>query len=587
MEERRKSITTLVDRIKGDDLDGLGDGEVDGERFLRWSAFSVLNFYADEITPETIEESITDQSGDQGLDLFYVDDEKRTVYLVQSKFSSGPGTIRIDEVDTLTQLPARLTDGQALRDATNLRVKDAAFEFRRAVEREDYEVRLIFVTTKHPTQPIIASVDRWNRTDLALGTKGMVEHRLDLFDTNELLKISEVDDIVPDIELEVISGFEYAPKNAAENFLSCLIPAASLIDTFDQHQYSLFNLNPRGPLGPAKVNKEIRETLRDEFDRRNFHYLNNGLTAVCDWFIYSERGDNVRVGNLQIVNGCQTTWNLWDHYRATGDAGLEGVSVLLKLVEAKRSNQLADQVSRTSNAQSPMTDWDFLSGRDDQKRLQREFELLDVFYELKRGEQKYIAGVKQRKVTIKTASQAMWAYLGYPSEALDVLRNIPRSAGNPDEDAPYNIAFFDGVRAAQLLFPVDALNRVTRIWKERHEGETENGRVNRKMHSLWLIGTLVNAALGVQSYRDIPIPQIELMRGRLERWIEPAYDFVSTPIDYAVDRITQNQDDGGEGATMRQAFRSRGFYPIYKREFDARPDLKTEFLGQFQDRLLG
>ena len=136
--------------------------------------------------------------------------------------------------------------------------------------------------------------------------------------------------------------------------------------------------------------------------------------------------------DLQIVNGCQTTWNIYQHHLRGGS--VEGVSINIKLIEvAAPADTLARNISQASNSQSQMRDWDFLFNEPEQLDLQREFENLHepIFYELRRGERQYIIGSKLRKTTIKDVAQAMWAFVGYPSEAKDRLRDIPRSYKSP------------------------------------------------------------------------------------------------------------------------------------------------------------
>lgn len=140
----------------------------------------------------------------------------------------------------------------------------------------------------------------------------------------------------------------------------------------------------------------------------------NALTAVCDWCQVDDARKAVQVRNLQVANGFQTTWTLWEEIRATGPDNLENVHVIAKLIEAPRTVDLARQISQSSNSQSQMRDWDFLFELPLQKRLQDEFERLGVFCELKRGEQRYIRRQTGSKTNIQNAAQATWAILGYP-----------------------------------------------------------------------------------------------------------------------------------------------------------------------------
>lgn len=87
----------------------------------------------------------------------------------------------------------------------------------------------------------------------------------------------------------------------------------------------------------------------------------------------------VTIRDFQIVNGCQTTCTVYDHYRRAGS--LENANVTLKLVEDP-SSSLRHIISSASNKQSQMKDWDFLFDEPEQQRLQGEFATLSppMFY---------------------------------------------------------------------------------------------------------------------------------------------------------------------------------------------------------------
>ena len=146
--------------------------------------------------------------------------------------------------------------------------------------------------------------------------------------------------------------------------------------------------------------------------------MNNGLSAVCTSFGVTEldegRAVRVNVRDFQIVNGCQTTYSVYDHWRRTGEMG--DATVTLKLVEDPSSN-LRHEISAASNKQSQMKDWDFLFDQPDQQRLQGELANLDppVFYELRRGEYKYMSDRPDiARGTVKDMAQTMWAFIGAP-----------------------------------------------------------------------------------------------------------------------------------------------------------------------------
>ena len=368
-----------------------------------------------------------------------------------------------------------------------------------------------------------------------------------------------MEDKPTDTEMRFLDWFEHADPNGANRHLSAMVSAKELDRVFSEHRYSIFRLNPRGPLGVVKVNKEIRATLEADADRPQFFFLNNGLTAVCDSF--KKKGGSsstFEIRDFQIVNGCQTTWTLHDHKIRGGS--LEDVALSIKLIETPATSTLAAQISQASNSQSPMKDWDFLFNSEDQLRLQREFLSLDepVFYELKRGEQKYIKGASGRKTTIKDVAQAMWAFLGHPGEARDRLREIPRMQGNA-----YREVFFEGVTARHLWVPYEIHERVKLKYKNQTSSVVaEAGQNNRRLHLVWLIGELILNALEIETYSQIDTGALSRVSKSLDIWFSRAYDFADAAID---NMIESHKDEEGElKESLRQLYRASRFYPGYR-----------------------
>ena len=358
------------------------------------------------------------------LDAYYIDEEDQTVYLFQSKFRSSPDTLKMKDLLNFLDVPRKLTTPQILSGITNEHVLELAHPFRSCL-LEEYRLELVYVTTQRSTKPVLARAGLWSEESLVLEVGGTfidVDHVASICDISDLLRIIDSLSDHKEIEIDLNLNEESFHLASAGGFrcLAATVTLTELASMFDKHRYAIFRYNPRGSLGNAGVNREIRKSLNDEIKRPLFHLMNNGLSAVCAAFTDPEEGAGgytTTARDFQIVNGCQTTFTVWDHWRRAGE--LEDAKVMLKLVEG--SPNLRHWISSSSNKQSQMKDWDFLFDDDDQQRLQKEFMELKppIFYELRRGEQKYVAQNKDEKVAIRDIAQATWAFLGSPGEAKD------------------------------------------------------------------------------------------------------------------------------------------------------------------------
>ena len=580
-EQRQETINQLIGVIEAENSDGYG-GVVDGERFLLWSTQSY--FRRSMSDPPSVEELLdrrTDGRDDLGLDLYFVDDDEQIVYMIQSKFRSNTSTIKRPEIDSFLALPSKLVDRDMLNAITNHRVLRFAYDFKDLVAR-GFEIRLVYLTTESATNPIKSAVDAWNNKALQLSDNRNVIHDAEIVGADELLANYSSPHEITHTSLKFVDW--YISEQSGDNlrYLNGEVEAEELVRVFNKHKFNLFRLNPRGPLGNTNVNRAIMDTLSDDTERRRFYFLNNGLTAVCEAFSENRDSKQVQIQDLQIVNGCQTTWNIYYHdYYKRGS--LEGVSVNIKLIEVTASaDTLSHNISQASNSQSPMRDWDFLFNEQEQLQLQDEFQVLadPIFYELKRGEQKFIFGsTRIRKTTIKDVAQAMWAFIGHPSEAKDKLRDIPRSYKS--ENSVYRRVFFEGVTARHLVLPLEVHNRVKQEWKNQEGSVSGRDAGDARLHIVWLIGQIILKAANSEEYKDIGVEVIDGITSNIGDWFADAYFYAKDAINDTHDFLIRGEPGD---VTERQLFRSVEHYNRFSTELDRvlrnnLEDLRQKILG--------
>ena len=555
IEEQNEQIERLILIIEGDDLSF--DYDTQEDQFMIWSAFKWLQSADDSPSLADILNGITDGPDDLGLDLYYVDEEGKQLYLIQSKYRSEYTRVSRKEFDSFLELPSKLMDGASLRSIRNSHVKDFALRFRDCID-EAYSVNLIYLTTERATDQINHSLLRWNQETLSLKNAVDVKHRAEIVDVDALISTVDEKDVTTSISFQekyVTGGTPNSPRS-----LQGMLTGTELMDLFKQHRFAMFRENPRGPLGQVKVNNDILSTLQSDEFRHNFHILNNGLTAVCESFQADRDSKCVDIEALQIVNGCQTTYTIYTHGRDGGE--LDGVSLTMKLIESGDKAGLREQISRTSNSQSKMTDWDFLFNVPQQEDLKREYETLEppIFYQLKRGEQRYSAAQSKRSMkmaSIKDVAKSMQAFMGEPGEAKDK----PREVATSYPGGTYKKVFWDGVSARHLYLPLAIQEKVDIRWRSRDkDNESEQRLSEASLHLVWLIGRMV---LGViektgGDYSSVPVDKIEEVRHRIDTWFDVAYSLAKFAVQ---DTITHYHEGLSSGElSLRQLFRSPTYY---------------------------
>lgn len=110
----------------------------------------------------------------------------------------------------------------------------------------------------------------------------------------------------------------------------------------------LFDSNVRAYLGANLVNADISETL-DSDTAPNFWWLNNGVTILAT--SASLVGKTLKLRDIQIVNGLQTTESIHRHYATSASPANEQRSLLVKVI-VSQDESVRDQVIRATNNQS-------------------------------------------------------------------------------------------------------------------------------------------------------------------------------------------------------------------------------------------
>jgi len=174
----------------------------------------------------------------------------------------------------------------------------------------------------------------------------------------------------------------------------------------DDPSGSVFDLNLRKFLGGrGAVNKDIMETCTSAESAREFWFLNNGITIVCDGFDPNLDPDDPRVKlkNLQIVNGCQTATTL-------ATAQKEGklrpdVRVLTRIYETSKSG-LVNKIVLTTNNQNRISSRDLRANDIVQVDMERGFAIYDLLYERKQRQHDTVG--KDPKKIVPNEAVGQW-----------------------------------------------------------------------------------------------------------------------------------------------------------------------------------
>ncbi len=111
---------------------------------------------------------------------------------------------------------------------------------------------------------------------------------------------------------------------------------------------SIFESNVRDYQGSVVVNTGIRKTLENK-ESDNFWYLNNGVTIITPKAVMA--GKQITIEDPQIVNGLQTSHEIYQHFSQLEDHTGDERAVLVRIL-CEENEEARDRIIRATNSQT-------------------------------------------------------------------------------------------------------------------------------------------------------------------------------------------------------------------------------------------
>lgn len=313
------------------------------------------------LSPEEIEDAITDGPNDRGVDAVYVDerDGRNTVHIFQFKhvtsFEKAKNNFPSTEIDKLLSFCVdMLNQNEGMHATCNPILWKKVQEIWDALKNPNpyFEVHLC----GNMKELVSAQKQRLTSALKPYRSFNVNHHTLDsivqIFLEKKRPKVNA--------QLRVVDKNYFERTDGNIRGLIATLEATELIrlitdpDDSGQVNAGVFNDNVRIYLTKKnRINRKIHATALSE---RNieFWYLNNGITITCDSFSYQPgaRAPMVSLDNIQIVNGGQTSNALFEAYQEQPDK-LQNVLVLARIYET-RARDITANIAEATNSQTPI-----------------------------------------------------------------------------------------------------------------------------------------------------------------------------------------------------------------------------------------
>ncbi|MFJ5715566.1 AIPR family protein [Neobacillus sp. NPDC093127] len=435
------------------------------------------------------EDFFVDGSGDRGLDFWYPTDSGFDLFQVKTQETTDPqhiSNITYDKagVMDLIRIKTYLTDEEGIPEHNEKlkKFKDRwthIISSKRLAEKENNSENLpitvnlsLIVIGEGLTKQAYDEFEAFNRTlssPVQFCENVNIEFRTNIINITDIIEARWRED---NREWKNINGkkqdwIELRCDNdqILNNSFSAVFycPAIDLVSAYKNFGYQLFEPNVRCNIKKSKVNSAIKKSIQHRSSRKEFRYLNNGVTIICKSYgTPSKNRKSFKVTEPGVVNGLQTVISITEAYNTlSNDEKIDFEKNCFVMVRILLTNAVknVDQVVRATNTQNKMEPRNLLSNNPEQILYEKLFAELGWFYERKQGAWDAFAtdpkrwstlnnkrksdflinpknlGSKARTVDNESIAQTWMAFIGFSEEAVHEKSKIF------DREDWYNLVF--------------------------------------------------------------------------------------------------------------------------------------------------
>jgi hypothetical protein len=350
------------------------------------------------------EAMITDGSNDGGIDAYYIDSDKKKLYLIQSKFRATKQNFEGKSItaDELVRMEIkRILEGEDKdSNGNNFNTKIKRFQQDWANIRDQANYEYIVV--------ILGNLKRYNDRQI----RRLVE--------NSKYEILDYKKTYDELVFPICSGTYYEPKEITIeiNLLKktqpilkqkietqhgeydiriLFVPTKEIGRVLSEYKNSMLQYNPRNylTLSGNPVNRKIKESILGS-ETNEFAILNNGITMIASSFKSTETTGKKGTGQViitkpEIINGGQTAYvlsNIFEDKNIKKRFGNKEVMLKVITIDETSSNkQFIEEISNATNQQTKVKEADRRSNDTIQIELQKlTYDNFGYFYGRKKGE---------------------------------------------------------------------------------------------------------------------------------------------------------------------------------------------------------
>jgi hypothetical protein len=475
--EKKTNDQIILQQIVKDRWEESQDGSSISEYFEIYAATELLK--NQDLSYDDIKYGVVGSGGDGGIDSIYTfvngellkedtpinaTQKKNTIELIviQSKTSS---TFKEDAVvkfrESAEDLFNLANKSDDFSERYNKEIRDRTELFRKAYSQlaktfPKLVIRYFYVTQGTAVHPNVeGKVDKLREAISSLFSSS--EFSFEFVDASRLLELTR-DIPITSRSLEVAES----PIGTAGGSYICLVELTSyykFISDVGALVRSIFESNVRDYQGSVVVNTGIRQTLQNT-ESDDFWYLNNGVTIITPKAVLA--GKQLTIEDPQIVNGLQTSHEIYEHFSAETNPVIDKRTLLVRVI-CEKDEAARDRIIRATNSQTAIPPASLRSSDEIHRNIEDFLKANGYYYDRKKNHYKNKGMPVSQIISIPYMAQAMMAMI---LQRPDQARARPSTLLN--SDAEYKRIF-------SLDMPIDVYLKVIQIIRavERRMKELE------------------------------------------------------------------------------------------------------------------
>lgn len=496
--EKKTNDQIILEQIIKDRCEESQDGLTISEYFEIYAATEVLK--NQDLSYDDIEYGIVGNGGDGGIDSIYTfvngellkedtpintTQKKNTIELVliQSKTSTS------FKEDAITKFRESAEDLFNLSNTTsefgaryNKDIREKAELFRKAYGQlaktfPKLHIKYYYVTQGVEVHPNVeGKVEKLRDSILSMFSSS--EFSFEFIGANRLLELTRN---IP-TSSRVLEVSE-SPIGTAGGSYICLVELSSyyrFISDSGALARSLFESNVRDYQGSVIVNTGIRQTLQNQ-DSEDFWYLNNGVTIITPKAVLA--GKQLTIEDPQIVNGLQTSHEIYQHFTESNEGPSPDKRTLLVRIICEKDEPARDRIIRATNSQTAIPPASLRSSDEIHRNIEDFLKANNFYYDRKKNYYKNKGMPISQIISIPYMAQAMMAIvLMKPDQA----RARPSTLLNLDSE--YKKIFSLEMPIDVYLKAIQIMRAVERRLKEKAVERKTSTNIKYYVAMMYVIG---------------------------------------------------------------------------------------------------